>query len=297
MWVSLVIVWFLGSLAASIRLARIKVAVSDLMLWVLFPVRTLLNKLIPCRPSWLNTVTTVRRRGKVSVFGVIWPYVAVILLIFCLLSAKGLLPGFDSLAEKVYSVSISEGELDLAGAVARFRVDILWVVLLFFYFLVATDLVAFGTSTRTVCRVSKADVEDFHQHEQAIASASAERIRPLQDMLADLGLRWKLEVKCINRLDDVRNETATGRFAALMGGQQSNPFYISRIEAQLLDDLDMAAPVPFDPDTFVEICYTNSRKVYRFHDERVIDRLEDILTDATDNVMAKVREAMARMKG
>lgn len=257
-WIEFAAICLIASILPSVRNALWRIQLSDKVFAVMFPVRNLLGKKIKHKNDFARLVFDVRVDGSVNAIAVIW-------YVFAYLAALALLIGGFFVSEATLSVFLD-------------------VVLYFFLLCMIPLAIGIFTGDRKDCyrvRVEEADPEVLHGHEEAIAHEIEEAIREDQAAMQALGYRWRIDILCTDRLDDKPIQSASGMFAAFTGTPQTNPIYMSRAVATILDENDEAVVFPIKRRNEIDIAYTQNSNVTVYHADYIVRNISGLVHDVT----------------
>lgn len=257
-WIEFLSICLLCTCIPSIRNAIWYIHLNEKLYRLLFPLRTLVEKKVVHKNEFVRAYTGIRVEGGVNAVAVFWYVFAYIAAAFLLIATLfGLL---------------NESGLRVFGNVV------------FYFFLLCAILLIVGIFTgdrkyRSRVDLEEADPEQLHTHERAIAQRLDDAIAGHQAQLQAIGYYWHLDVLATDRLSDT--PSASGWASAFTGADRTNPVYMSRVVATLMDVSGTPVPFPLKRRGEMDIAYTQNGYVHLYNVDYIVDNMGATIADIT----------------
>ncbi|MBP3372100.1 MAG: hypothetical protein J6L88_06175 [Clostridia bacterium] len=262
-WTYFLMISIIGWIMPSIRVAHLYINLCDKCQAILFPVRTLANRIVG-KNDLVYAFTNIRTDKGVNAIAVIWQVIFdLAVIVFAVLSLIGNLTALKS---------------------AFLAVLYAWIILLIPFIV---GLFLGDRKYKKRVHVSEADSDSLHAQEQLLAFCIDDNIEEYQEKLAKFGYHWRIDVLCTDRLEDEPNATFAGAIASLSGVAQTNPFYMSRVVVTLMDEENEPVPFPVKRRNEREFAFTQGVYVTHFLPEYLSEPMIDIVRDMTAAIVKK----------
>ncbi len=262
-WTYFLMISIVGWIMPSIRVAHLYINLCDKCQAILFPIRTLADRIV-YKNDTIYAFTNIRTDKGVNAVAVVWQVIFELgLIVFAILSLIG-------------NPALLKG--------AFLAVLYAWLIVLVFFL---SGLFLGDRKYKNRVHVSEADSEQIHAQEQMLAHIIDDAIADYQLRVAKYGYRWRIDVLCTDRLEDEPNATFAGAVASLSGVAQTNPFYMSRVVVTLMDEENEPVRFPVKRRNEREFAYTQGVYVTYFKPEYMATPMIDIVRDMTAAIEKK----------